>query len=291
MSTTFHRFLTAGVLTVWGTVLLTIWFTGRICAYLHPMFQPFALTAGITLVCFAFLVLIAPETGAEHGQARRSTVQGLLVSLILVGPLLLAFVNTTDSFGTNAVSNRNYVEDITRIPGAQSTAGPQPAAPVEPPLPDDGTQQTTNAGRSPAPAASPSAGSGSSSDEYVLQKDKEGRVHAEVVDFLYGAELPEVRSQLENKPVEVIGQLMPSKGNKSGNGGCVVIRMMITCCAADARPIAVPLEPLQKPTLPEMSWVKIKGEGAFPTTAGRPQPLIKNAEIEKIDAPDEPYLY
>lgn len=285
MSTTFHRFLTAGVLTVWGTVLLTIYFTGRICAYLHPMFQPFALAAGLTLVCFAFLVLIAPETGAEHAQARRSTVRGLLVSLILVGPLLLAFVNTTDSFGANAVSNRNYVEDISQIPGARTTSAARASDFAEPPLPDDGTQTVRTADATAAPQAA------NNDDQYLLKKNKEGRVQTEVVDFLYGAELPEVRAQLQNKPVELIGQLMPSKSNKDGSGGYVVIRLLVSCCAADAQPLALAIEPKQKPDLPDMTWIRIRGEGSFPMTAGRYEPLVKNAEIEKIDTPEDPYLY
>jgi len=277
MTSMLHRFLTAGVLAVWGAVLLTIYFTGRICAYLHPNFQPFALVAGCLLVCFAFLVLIAPPTANAHAAAR-SSVWGVLTSLLLVAPLLLAFTNTLDSFGASAVANRVYVQNLAQLPGAQVPAVGQPSGTVEAPLPDDGsgTSQSANTAQD---------------DKYLLPKNKQGQVRAQVVDFLYAAQLPEIREQLENKPVEVIGQLMPAKTNNPKGNRFVVIRMMMTCCAADAQPIALPIEPQHAPDLPDMTWIRVTGKAAFPLEGGQRKPLIQNASVEKTDAPDDPYLY
>lgn len=275
MTSVFHRFLTAGVLAVWGTVLLTIFFTGRICAYLHPTFQPLALVAGCALVGFAFLVLIAPETANVHGSAARSSVGSVLASLILVVPLLLAFSTTSDSFGASAVANRIYVQDLAQLPGARLPAAAQSSSPVEPALPDDG---------------SPSA-KANQDDQFSLPKNKLGQIQAQVVDFLYATQLPEVRVELENKPVEVVGQLMPAKTNNPKGNRYVLIRMLMTCCAADAQPVALPIEPQRKPDLPDMTWVKVTGKAGFPVEGGQHKPLIQDAVIEKIDPPGEPFLY
>lgn len=276
MTSIFHRFLTAGVLTVWGSILLTIYFTGRICAYLHPIFQPFTLVAGCILVCFAVLVLIAPPSAGAHADMR-SSAWSVITSLILVAPLLLAFANTLDSFGASTVANRVYVQDLAQLPSAQL---PTPASPgpVEVPLPDDGsnTAQSSNT---------------TQDDQYLLPKNKQGQIRAQVVDFLYAAQLPEVRDQLENKAVEVIGQLMPAKINNPKGNRYVVVRMMMTCCAADAQPVALPIEPQQKPDLPDMAWIKVSGKAVFPVEGGQRKPLIQNAVLEKIDPPDEPFLY
>ena len=277
MTSLFRRFLTAGVLALWGAVLLTIYFTGRICAYLHPNFQPFTLVAGGLLVCFAFLVLLAPAAATAHATAR-SSVWSVLSSLILVAPLLLAFTNTLDSFGASTVANRVYVQDLAQIPGAQLPAAGQSSGTVEAPLPDDGSSTAQSANTS-------------QDDKYLLPKNKQGQVQAQIVDFLYAAQLPEVRVQLENKPVEVIGQLMPAKTNNPKGNRFVVIRMMMTCCAADAQPIALPIEPQQKPDLPDMTWVKVTGKAAFPIEGGQHKPLIENAALEKIAPPQDPYLY
>jgi uncharacterized repeat protein (TIGR03943 family) len=254
MNSTFHRFLTAGVLSAWGSVLLTIYFTGRIGAYLHPAFQPFALVAGCMLLCFAFLVVIAPDGNNAHIPAARSSVRSVLTSLVLVAPLLLAFANTSDSFGASTVANRVYVQDLAQLPGAR-------------------------------PANS------SPEDQYLLPKNEQGQVRAQVVDFLYAAKLPDLREQLDNKAVEVTGQLMPAKSDNPKGNRYVVVRMMMTCCAADAQPVVLPIEPQQKPDLPDMTWVKVAGKATFPVEGGKRKPLIQNAVIEKIDPPEKPFLY
>lgn len=277
MKSLFHRVLTAGVLSVWGAVLLTFYFSGRIRAYLHPNFQPSALVAGFVLICMAFLVSIAPKTAKTP--IARSSIWSVIASLILVAPLLLAFSTTLDRFGANTVSNRIYVQDLAQIPGTRSPT----AAPgiVEPALPDDGSN---------TPSAN-SQSTTSQEDQYLLPKNKQGQVRAQVVDFLYAAQLPDVRGQLENKMVEVIGQLMPAKTNNPKGNRFVVIRMMMTCCAADAQPVALPIEPKEKPELPEMTWVKVTGTAAFPVEGGQHKPIVRNAVLEKIEPPEEPYLY
>lgn len=270
-----HRLLTAAVLAVWGAVLLTICITGRISAYLHPNFQPLALVAGCVLVCLAILVLIAPAGGTAHSS--RSSVWGILTSLILVAPLLLAFSNTRDSFGASTVANRLYVENLAQLPGAPLPAPASTKGPIEGPLPNDGSND-----QSAYLAAD---------DRFKLPRNEAGQVRAEVVDFLYAAQLPEVREQLENQPVEIIGQLMPAKTNNPKGNRLVVIRMMMSCCAADAQPVALPIEPQQMPDLPDMTWVKVTGKAAFPIEGGQFKPVIQNVVLEKIDPPAEPFLY
>ena len=275
MTSLFHRLLTAGVLAVWGGVLLTICFTGRISAYLHPNFQPLALVAGCVLVCLAVLVLIAPAGGTAHSS--RSSIWSILTSLVLVAPLLLAFSNTKDSFGASTVANRLYVEDLAQLPGAQLPEAASTKGPIEGPLPNDGSNDQ--------------AAYLAADDRFQLPKSEAGHVRAEVVDFLYAAQLPEVREQLENKRVEIIGQLMPAKTNNPKGNRLVLIRMMMSCCAADAQPIALSIEPQEKPDLPDMTWVKVTGKAAFPIEGGQFKPVIQNVVVEKIDPPAEPFLY
>ena len=276
MKSTLRRLLTAGVLALWGTVLLAIYFTGRIGAYLHPTFQPFAMAAGILLVVFAFLVLFAPKAGHAHTLAR-SPAWTVLTALVLVAPLLLAFANTQDSFGASTVANRVYVQDLAQLPSAQPPTTASQSGNIEGPLPSNNS--------TPQPAAT------SQEDKFLFPKNKQGQVCVEVVDFLFAAQLPEVRKQLEDQAVEVIGQLMPAKTNNPKGNRFVVVRLMMTCCAADAQPIAIPIEPVQKPDLPEMTWVRVTGKAAFPLEGGQRKPIIQSAALEKIDPPAEPYIY
>jgi uncharacterized repeat protein (TIGR03943 family) len=274
MNSIAHRLLTSGVLIVWGAVLCAFYFTGRITAYLHPTFQPFALAAGCVLVAFALLTLLAPNLDASCGAgAPRSSVHGVLLALVLVGPLLFAFANSQDSFGASTVANRTYVQDIAQLPAAL------PPTAADPALPDDGS--TTGPGDTASPADQPPE----------FPKNAAGDLQAQVVDFLYAAQLPDVRSQLEGKPVEVIGQLMPAKSNNPHGDRFDVIRMFMTCCAADAQPLAVSIQPREKSKLAEMTWVKIRGRATFPVISGQRMPLIDEASIEKTDPPEDTYLY
>lgn len=268
-----HRFLTSGVLIIWGVVLCALDFTGRITAYLHPTFQPFALVAGVVLVVLAVLTLLAPNLDASCAAgAPRSSIRGVLLALVLVGPLLLAFANSEDSFGAGTVANRTYVRDIAQLPAAQLPA------PVEPALPDDGS--TAGSGDTASPA-----------DQPEFPKSAAGDLQPQVIDFLYAAQLPDMRAQLENKSVEVIGQLMPAKTNNPNGDRFDVIRMFMTCCAADVQPVALPVHPREKSTLREMTWVKVRGRATFPLVGGQRMPLIEEGTIEKTDPPEDTYLY
>lgn len=265
MTSIFHRLIAAGVLATWGSVIGIIYFTGRIGAYLHPTFQIFAVVAAAVLGLFAILVLVAPDFQTSHGSAPRSTGRSLVAALILVGPLLLAFVKSPDSFGARTVANRTYVQDITQLPVAPS---------VEPALPDESS-----------PPADDSAAQSS------FPQNARGQLQAQVVDFLYAAQLPELRAELENKPIEVVGQLMPAKENNPKGNRFDIIRMFMTCCAADVQPLALPIEPNEAPALREMTWVKVTGRATFPVVGGQRVPLIEGAVVEKTDPPEDTYLY
>jgi uncharacterized membrane protein YcgQ (UPF0703/DUF1980 family) len=116
-------------------------------------------------------------------------------------------------------------------------------------------------------------------------------VKAEVIDLLYAAQLPEMRPTFENKTVELIGQLMPAKEHNPDGNRYDLVRMFMTCCAADVQPIAIALQPAEKPTQPEMTWVKASGTATFPVIDGQRRPLLENVTIEKTDPPEDAYLY
>lgn len=65
----------------------------------------------------------------------------------------------------------------------------------------------------------------------------------------------------------------------------------MTCCAADARPVAVLAEGSAKPELPEMSWVKITGTATFPVENGKRIAILKADKVEKCNPPEETMLY
>ncbi len=268
MSVLVPRLLRSGVLALWAVVLGAMIATGRINAYLHPAFQPWTLAAAIVLGILALLVLLAPETdavGCLPAEARSLPAQ-LLGTLLLTAPLLTAFLGSESSFSATTVRNRTYVQDVTQLPGI---------TPVEPALP--GETNSAAADLFVGPDGPP--------------KTPTGEVAAEVIDLLYAAQVPEMRPDFENHRVQFIGQLMPARHNNPHGDRYDIIRMFMTCCAADAQPVAVTVEPAAKTTLPEMSWVKVTGTATFPVVGGQSTPLVKDVVIEKTDPPQNTLIY
>jgi uncharacterized membrane protein YcgQ (UPF0703/DUF1980 family) len=121
----------------WGGILTYFYFSGRIAAFLHPMFRPLVLVTGILLLITAACVAIfredesaheheheegASEDQEHHGHSHdRLSFGGFLAFLILLLPLALAAKISPDSYGANLINNRGLVEDIRSIPGAASS--------------------------------------------------------------------------------------------------------------------------------------------------------------------------
>jgi len=277
MTLLFQRFLSAGVLMVWGAVLCFLYFSGRITAYLHPHFHLFAVSGGIVLILIAMLVLVAPDEAALAGCATPKSGafwKSLLAAVVLVVPLLVALSASQDAYSSTTVLNRNYVQDISQLPGAQPSVNVPAAALADAALPGSDASTGSDGG-----------------DQPEVRKNAKGEIQAEVVDFLYAAQLADMREMFEDKQVEVIGQLMPAKENNPNGDRYDLVRMLMTCCAADAQPVALPVHPSAKPGVPEMTWVKVHGKATFPVVGGQKRPVIENATVEKTDPPEDSYLY
>jgi uncharacterized membrane protein YcgQ (UPF0703/DUF1980 family) len=137
------RILAPLTLLEWGGILTYFYFSGRIAAFLHPMFRPLVLVTGILLLITAVCVAIFHEEECahdhdhadahagehEHDEDRdqhshsrdRLSFGGFLAFLILLLPLALAAKISPDSYGANLIKNRGLVEDIRSIPGAANS--------------------------------------------------------------------------------------------------------------------------------------------------------------------------
>jgi TIGR03943 family protein len=258
-----HRLLTAGILTVWASVLCFLSFTGRMSSYLHPAFQPYALACGVVLGVLAILILFSPEeaevgaSGCEPGKPR-STIGSLIVAFILVVPLLVTLAFSKGEFTATAVLNRGFVESFDQLAGG--------ARMVEPSLPAEASQP----------------------GDLGLVEDLPP---PEIIDLLYAAQLPEMREGIENVDLEFIGQFMPATELNPKGNRFRLVRMMIMCCAADAQPVSVLVETPALPDVGEMEWIKVRGRASFPIEDGQARPLLTAESVEKTDPPKEVFLY
>lgn len=306
MTAAIHRYVSAGVLAIWGVVLTYFFVTDRIGSYLHPAFHPWTIASGVVLLLMAVGTLFLPQEdhdrcdhdapatpppddrwhvhdpeggccGHDHGPEKTPEPCGhdhggakvrVLPALILTVPLLVAATVSPSQFGAAVVANRGYVQDINDLPGFQPYT--EPALPTE-----DGSVGPTET---------------KPSSDY-LPRNAAGQITAQTVDLLYAAEEPTMRGDFEGKEVEMIGQYMPAKEKNASGNRFNLVRMFVMCCAADARPVAVSVETKTPMESAEMSWVKVIGKATFPLEGGRRIPVVVAESITPCDPPPESFIY
>jgi uncharacterized repeat protein (TIGR03943 family) len=290
MNKLFSRWLPCATLATWSTVLLYMYYSGRIDAFLVPVFRTYVAIAGTLLLGMSLVFLLFPAdadccSSAECGHGLSRLASGkILTFLILLLPVTAAAVFSPDEFSKDAILNRGIVTDASglRPPGASRV----PLTVPDLPLPTNDPSGVAAA--TPIPV-SPQAQS--LSMEQYFQRTPDGRIIAEVLDLLYAAQDDALRADFNEKPVELIGQMMPATTNNAKGHRFKAVRMFMTCCAADARPVATLVECDKLPEVPEMTWVKISGKATFPIENGRRISVIQAEKVEKTDPPEESMLF
>lgn len=264
-------FRNAFLLLLWGTLILWIARRGTLSTYLHPSLQPFAIIAGALLVVMALFSVrgIRRSDGESHGcccdhdhghdadhhhgsgGAAPVILKFLLLALL---PLWVVFSGET-RFTMTTIQNRGVVADLAQLPSARSSAASSSTA---------------------APPVAPLSG---------------GPMPLQVIDMLYGIQMPSYREEFEGKEVEMTAQFVPmTTGNPKGDR-FQAVRMFITCCAADAKPVGVTVRSSSIPKVSEMGWVKIIGKPTFPMEGGRRTAVLEAFKVEPCEAPPEPFVY
>jgi uncharacterized repeat protein (TIGR03943 family) len=300
MNAAFRRWLPCATLATWSAILLAFCLSGRMRAFLTPEFRIGAMAAGIVMGLMALVFLLFPAdanccSAAEcgHSFSRRATGK-IITFLILLLPITTAAMFSPEGYSGNVVKNRVAITDASQLGAAPRTTGLKP---VEMPLPTNNPNNApapeTTQSTPPAPGAQPTAPAAAQppAPQDYLQRTPDGRIVAEVLDLLYAAQDNALRKDFEGKPVELIGQLMPDTTNNASGKRFKAVRMFMTCCAADARPVAVLAEGDGKVALPEMSWVKITGVATFPIENGKRIAVLKAERVEKCTPPEETMLY
>lgn len=95
------------------------------------------------------------------------------------------------------------------------------------------------------------------------------------------------------KRVVVTGMIMRDEEfqNYFGTLDTVVYRFLITCCAADARPLTIVLDLDQKRTFAKDQWAQVSGTFEFRQINGKPVPVLTKPLIKLVEAPEVPYLF
>jgi uncharacterized repeat protein (TIGR03943 family) len=285
-STLVTRWLPAGTLLLWSAVLLATHFSGKAAGMLHPMFRLGVPVAGVVLALIAAVIVFFPrkegccsDLECSHTLSR-STVGRILSLLVLALPISVAAVISPESFSAKLVANRGTVTDASSLGKGPKSGVEESAA-----SPSDATAEA------PPPATTTSDALNETPLPDYLKKTADGNVEIEVLDMLYAAQDQMLRKDFENRKIELIAQFMPDSSESKHPNRFKAVRMFMTCCASDARPVATFVEMDPIPALPEMTWVRIVGQATFPMENGKRQALIKGFKVEKTKPPEDTMLF
>jgi uncharacterized repeat protein (TIGR03943 family) len=294
-----------------GVVLLDFFFTGRLDRYLHPQFRPWTLIGGI-IFCLAGIIYAGAKSTTEcciEGECvhrnSNSIVRSAVAFVLLFVPLAAGVALSRDSYDAHAVLNRGFVEDVSTLPtkpsvGVQASTNNQAIPPqalgadndeaASEPLPQNAPDSKSDPNSTQAAntdQANPNVPSSNEGSADYLPKAPDGNVALEVTDLLYGESEESLRKMFADKTIEVVGQFLPG----SSANQFKLVRMFIVCCAADARPIAVPVQVSAPPSTTEMAWVKVTGKTVYAKDGDRVHVQLKADKVEATDPPAEAMLY
>lgn len=275
---TLSRILAPLTLLEWGAILLYFYASDRLADFLHPSFRPLVLVTGVLLLGVALVVALFHEEKCahdhsahdhDHGHAAHDhdhehdghghgnlTIGGMLAFLVLCLPLALAAAVSPESFSADLVRSRSAVADPATLPGSAARA---------------------------------------QAEEYrnpYLEPNAEGNVRAEVIDLLYAAVDPAIRADFEGKSLEIVGQYLPPAERDGGAEAFQLVRLFMSCCAADVRPLAVEVVSVaESPGVAPMGWVKVVGTLTFESLGGKLTPVVLATAVTPTESPEEQYVY
>ncbi len=270
-------FAPAAVMSAWGTVMLYVVVSGKVAELLTPLFRGFVLGAGVLLIILSVMHLLMFQARGISSEIARdgsketddfgSQVRGLLRALFLTAPLLLCATFSPNALSFTTMENRGDGQTVSASP---SIVAPQSR--------DQLMEER---------------------EKEVLNADPKQPVPIEVTDALALAAMPDKRTQFGDRAVRVIGQLAVLP-----DGSKTLYRLLMWCCAADAKPVGLTMEMPQDAT-PDIqmppanvengtAWMEATGSLTYEPISneqpGAMRPILKVTALHTANEPDEPFL-
>lgn len=302
------------LLFLWGGVMIYYFASGRVIHYLTGFggFRIQALICGLLLcVLAAFELLVreprdaahdhdgedgcgtcgdphhhdAHDHGADHDHAHAAPGGWLsksLTFLILALPLGAAALYSPDRY-----SDQFFINKANAVTSAGSTAlgggGIDLAKRAEKTRPLPGTAAGTT-------DATTTAFSVEELERLSGGRTPEGNIPLQLVELFYmPAQTRDVQEVVSTQTVETTGQAIKDKQDPTKMR---LFRLMMTCCAADARPISIPIEfTAAPPEWREMGWYKVTGTVEYREINGAQTTVFKAASLSPSKPPRQQMMY
>ncbi len=256
------------------------------------------------------------EPGHEHshGILEESGSIGRLVAIIILAvPVSYAAVRSPDRFSVQTAVNKGvYAQNYTDTTAARQYSRVKNDDNISSTsaLPNHASAKAAETWHAPvaetnsapvAAAQTKSYGTFTLADlKAQVPQNKEGNFLLEIPEIYYTAGDKEVQGVLAGQPVETTAQVLPEKMPDPENPDkqinhptrLRIFRMLVQCCAADARPFSIPAEFEKKaPEFKGMTWVKVTGTMTYKSEGGQTVPVLLVTSMTESAEPDNKMMY
>jgi uncharacterized repeat protein (TIGR03943 family) len=303
------RLVPSFLLLLWGGVMIYYFASGRVVHYLTGFggFRVQALICGLLLCVMAVFELLVREPrshdhdhdheggcagcesddpGHDHGHAHAAPggwLSKAMTFLILAVPLSAAALWSPDRY-----SDQFFINKANAVTTAGATAlsggGVDLAKRAEKSRPLPGTAGTS------ATSSNPNAFTVEELERLSGGRTPEGNIPLQLVELFYmPAQTRDVQEVVATQTVETTGQAIKDKQDPTKMR---LFRLMMTCCAADARPISIPVEFTNAPPeWREMGWYKVTGTVEYREINGAQTTVFKADSLTPSKPPRQQMMY
>jgi len=320
----FHYLFRTLILLGFSTYIVYLAKSDSLQFYIAPRMMIYVKCAAVALyviACFQGYAALRAYWGKQiacdcEQPVSRSTFRSTVSYGLLVLPLFIGFLLPDTALGSAMASAKGM-----NLSAAKSTVGKQSAEVgtnnVTPAGLSSDTKATVTASPSPAASSSPKAeaaspvpaSSGKEKTDAELQQmfhadndwdedfSKLGmRLYKKDVIVVKPSIFMEILSSIDLFKNNFIGKKIELSGfvyreDNMKNNQFVVGRFAVSCCSADATPYGVMIDFPTAQNYTKDTWVKVTGTIQNGTYNGNDIFMIKATQIEKIAAPDSPYIY
>ena len=128
--------------------------------------------------------------------------------------------------------------------------------------------------------------------ERMVPKNSAGQFLLDVPQIFYTAGDEELMDVMEGIPVETVAQVMEETLHNPNGHRLKLFRLFVECCAADARPLSIPIDfGAPPPPYEELGWVKVIGTLHYSEEDGDIVPLLQVETMEPTPEPMDMMMY
>ena len=245
-----------------------------------------------------------PGTHHHHHDDSPSTI--LFSIIVLLGPLLFATGYSQDQFSPQYLATWSKIERQMmqmRIDKARAARPPTVNTVDSSVDPNANPYTSDSVGNTVTDAdTTPDGSTDDSNDSWgtftlddlkqMVPQNEAGDFQLDVPQIFYTAGDKELMDVMEGIPIETSAQLMEETLNNPNGHRLKAFRLFIECCAADARPLSIPIDFGEAPPeYIEMGWYRLYGKLHYVEEEGELLPVLRMERFEETSEPMDELIF